>query len=37
MRGLKPINNDGELLELVVDVKGCTVVEIFVEHKMDIL
>ena len=34
--GLKPLNNDGELLELVAYAKGCTVVDIFVEHEVDI-
>lgn len=34
--GLKPLNNDADLLELVTDARGCNVVEVFVEHEVDI-
>jgi len=35
-RGLKPLKNDGDLLELVADARGCNVVDVFVEHEVDI-
>ena len=35
-RRLKPLNRDGELLELVADARGCNVVYVFVEHEVDI-
>jgi len=35
-RGPKPLNNDGDLLELVADARGCNVVDVFVEHEVDI-
>lgn len=33
--GLRPLNNDGDVLKFVKDVKGFEIIEIYVEHMTD--